>query len=100
MGKIIKFGDFCEGCDQNGDRVSKNDKCCLICIKWLKSCFSELWKIWDSVYLWMMPKCLWISQIWEIKWNIVEKFFIEMMPDFGAPEHHGSSGGHTDGHKN
>ena len=23
-----------------------------------------------------------------------------MMPDFGAPEHHGSSGGHTDGHKN
>ena len=30
-----------QGCDQNGDRVSKNDKSCHICIWWLKSHFSE-----------------------------------------------------------
>ena len=35
---------------KNGDKVSKNDESCHICNKWLKSCFSELWKMWDSVY--------------------------------------------------
>ena len=27
---------FCGGCDQNGDRVSKNGKSCHICIRWLR----------------------------------------------------------------
>ena len=27
---IVKIVGFCEGCDQNGDRVSKNDKRCHI----------------------------------------------------------------------
>ena len=39
-----------EDCDQNGDRVSKNDESCHICIMW-KKCFSKIWKIWDSVYI-------------------------------------------------
>ena len=36
-------------CDQNGHRVSKNDKICQICSIRLKGVF---WlKIWDSVYV-------------------------------------------------
>ena len=38
-----------KSCDQNGDKVPKNDVSCHICIRWLKSCFIERWKIWDSV---------------------------------------------------
>ena len=33
---LVKFVSFCEGCDQNVDRVSKNNKSCQICIRWLK----------------------------------------------------------------
>ena len=33
---LVKFVSFCEGCDQNVDRVSKNDKICHICIRWFK----------------------------------------------------------------
>ena len=52
MGRsLVRFVGFSNGCDQNCDRVSKNDESCHICLRWLKSCFSELWKIWDSVYL-------------------------------------------------
>ena len=49
--ELVKFVGFSKGCDQNGDRVSKNNESCNICIRWLKSCFCELWKIWDSVYM-------------------------------------------------
>ena len=42
---------FSESCDQNGDMGTKNDESYLICIRWLKSSFIELWKIWDSVYI-------------------------------------------------
>ena len=38
------FVGFCEGCDQNGGRVSTSDKSGHICIRWLKSGFSiALW---------------------------------------------------------
>ena len=41
MGRsLVKFVGFCEGCGQNGDRVSKNDDSCYICISWLKSSLS------------------------------------------------------------
>ena len=38
-----------EVCDQNGDRVSKNNKSCHICRMRLKKGFSKIWKIWYSV---------------------------------------------------
>ena len=40
-----------EGCDQNGDRVSKNDKSCHICSMRLKAVLVKYEKIWGSVYL-------------------------------------------------
>ena len=30
---LVKFVCFCEGCDQNGDRVSEINKSCHICVQ-------------------------------------------------------------------
>ena len=43
---------FSKGSDQNGDRVSTKDENCHISIMWLNRCFSKIWQIWDSVFVW------------------------------------------------
>ena len=50
-GEIIsQIVGFSEGCDQKGDRVSKNNEICHNCIRWLKSFLLSYEKTWDSVY--------------------------------------------------
>ena len=41
---ICQIGGFSKYCDQNGDRVSKEDENCFICIMWITSCFRKLGK--------------------------------------------------------
>ena len=48
---------FSKDCDQNSDMVSKNEENCHICIRWLKSCLSELMK--------NMGLCLYITTYYE-----------------------------------
>ena len=53
MGKsLVKFIGFCEGCDQNGVSVSKNDKSCCIYTKWQKMIFVSYEK-YETLYIYI-----------------------------------------------
>ena len=41
ISQVVRIGEWC---DQNGDKVSKNDKSCYICIIWLKGLLVKLEK--------------------------------------------------------
>ena len=53
---ICQIVGVSEVCDHNGERVSKDDKSFNICSIGLKKPVSSIWKMWDSVYFWLVQK--------------------------------------------